>query len=95
MWKRKKLRGAVEKVVRHYGEPEKAQIEIQEADPLHRELRVENEAEPDGDGKEAPVRKGRRCRRNCRERWKEGTEVKTYKTANIHRICCIWFSGFP
>jgi hypothetical protein len=50
MRKRKKLRGTVEKVVKHYGEPEKAQIEIQEADPLYRELRVENEAEPDGDG---------------------------------------------
>jgi hypothetical protein len=58
MRKRKKLRGTVENVVRHCGEPEKAQIEIQEADPLHRELRVENEAEPDGDGKKHPFEKG-------------------------------------
>lgn len=43
--KRKKLRSTVEKVVRHCGEPEKAQIEIQDADPLYRELCVENEAE--------------------------------------------------
>lgn len=58
MRKQKKLRGTVEKVVKHYGEPEKAQIGIQEADPLYRELRVENEAEPDGDGKKQGFEKG-------------------------------------
>jgi hypothetical protein len=42
--KRKKLRGTVEKVVKPTDptEPEKAQINIQEADHLYREIRVEN-----------------------------------------------------
>lgn len=42
--KRKKLRGTVEKVVKSSdpAEPEKAQINIQEADHLYREIRVEN-----------------------------------------------------
>lgn len=42
--KRKKLRGTVEKVVKPTDptEPEKAQINIEEADHLYREIRVEN-----------------------------------------------------
>jgi hypothetical protein len=42
--KRKKLRGTVEKVVKPTDptEPEKAQINIREADHLYREIRVEN-----------------------------------------------------
>jgi hypothetical protein len=42
--KRKKLRGTVEKVIKPavLGEPEKAQIDIKEADHLYREIRVEN-----------------------------------------------------
>jgi hypothetical protein len=42
--KRKKLRGTVEKVIKSTlpGEPEKAQIGIEKADDLYREIRVEN-----------------------------------------------------
>jgi hypothetical protein len=42
--KRKKLHGTVEKVIKPVvpGEPEKAQIGIEEADHLYREIRVEN-----------------------------------------------------
>lgn len=42
--KRKKLRGEIKKVVRVPGEPEKAHIEVPQADELYRELRVVNEA---------------------------------------------------
>jgi hypothetical protein len=43
--KRKKLRGTVAKVIKspHPSQPEKAEIEIQEADDLYREIRVDNE----------------------------------------------------
>ena len=42
--KRKKLRGKVEKIIKpvHPSEPEKAQITIEDADHLYREIRVEN-----------------------------------------------------
>ena len=42
--KRKRLRGTVEKVIKPTlpGEPEKAQIGIEKADDLYREIRVEN-----------------------------------------------------
>jgi hypothetical protein len=42
--KRKKLRGKVEKVLKpaYPTEPEKAQITIEDADHLYREIRVEN-----------------------------------------------------
>ncbi len=42
--KRKKLRGTVEKVIKPIipSEPEKAQIGIEEADHLYREIRIEN-----------------------------------------------------
>jgi len=42
--KRKKLRGRVEKVIKptHPSLPEKAQIEIKDADDLYREIRVDN-----------------------------------------------------
>ena len=42
--KRKKLHGVVQKIIkpRFPAEPEKAQIGIQEADELYREVRVEN-----------------------------------------------------
>lgn len=42
--KRKKLRGKVEKIIKPVGsgEPEKAQINIEEADDLYREIRIEN-----------------------------------------------------
>ena len=43
--KTKKLRGKVQKIIKpiHPSEPEKAEIEIDEADQLYREIRVENE----------------------------------------------------
>ncbi len=42
--KRKKLRGTVEKVIKPTlpSEPEKAQIGIEKADDLYREIRIEN-----------------------------------------------------
>lgn len=42
--KRKKLRGKVQKVLRPIVplEPEKAQISVEEADELYREIRIEN-----------------------------------------------------
>lgn len=42
--KTKKMRGTVEKIIKagHPTEPEKAQIAINEADDLYREIRVEN-----------------------------------------------------
>jgi hypothetical protein len=42
--KHKKLRGTVRKVLKPIGpgEPEKAEISIEEADDLYREVRVEN-----------------------------------------------------
>jgi len=42
--KRKKLRGTVEKIIKPMvpSQPEKAQIGIEEADDLYREIRIEN-----------------------------------------------------
>jgi hypothetical protein len=42
--KRKKMHGMVKKVIKppHPSEPEKAQIDIQDAEDLYREIRVEN-----------------------------------------------------
>jgi hypothetical protein len=42
--KRKKLRGKVEKIIKpvYPSEPEKAQITVEDADHLYREIRVEN-----------------------------------------------------
>jgi len=40
--KRKRMHGTVEKVIALPGQPEKAQIAIKEAEPLYREVRVEN-----------------------------------------------------
>jgi hypothetical protein len=41
----KKLQGKVQKIIKpiHPSEPEKAEIEIDEADHLYREIRVDNE----------------------------------------------------
>ena len=43
--KRKKLKGIVQKIIKPAspGEPEKAQIDIDGADDLYREIRVDNE----------------------------------------------------
>lgn len=51
--KRKKLHGTVEKVIKptFLGEPEKAQIGIEEADDLYREIRVENALTDENDEK--------------------------------------------
>ena len=44
MSKKKRMRGSVQKVIKPLvpGEPEKAQIGVEEADDLYREIRVEN-----------------------------------------------------
>ena len=44
MTKRKKMRGSVKKVIKSPipSEPEKAEIEIHEAEELYREIRIEN-----------------------------------------------------
>lgn len=57
--KRKKLHGTVAKVVksRHPDQPERAEIEIQEAEDLYREIRVDNEL-VDEDGEKAALKPG-------------------------------------
>jgi len=55
--KRKQLRGTVEKVIKSDHSPEKAQIAIDEADHLYREIRVENEFSG-GDGAKARLKEG-------------------------------------
>lgn len=57
--KRKKLRGTVEKIIKpvHSISTEKAQININEAEDLYREIRVENELQ-DGDGKKVRLEQG-------------------------------------
>jgi hypothetical protein len=57
--KRKRLHGTVEKVIKPVvpGEPEKAQIGIEEADHLYREIRVENIL-IDEDGERAKLKPG-------------------------------------
>ena len=53
------LPGKVEKIVPavHGSEPEKAQIEVDQADHLYREIRVENTL-TDGSGQEVKMKKG-------------------------------------
>lgn len=57
--KRKRLRGTVEKIIKPglSGEPEKAQIDIQDADELYREIRVENVV-TDEKGEESQLKTG-------------------------------------
>ncbi len=57
--KRKKLHGTVEKVIKPVisSEPEKAQIGIQEADDLYREIRIENVV-TDESGEKAHLKPG-------------------------------------
>jgi hypothetical protein len=57
--KRKKLSGTVEKIIKPVApsEPEKAQIGVNEADALYREIRIEN-AVVDEHGREAKLRAG-------------------------------------
>jgi hypothetical protein len=55
--KRKKLHGTVEKIIKPFNpkEPEKAQIGVEEADELYREIRVENTV-VDEDGEKARLK---------------------------------------
>jgi hypothetical protein len=57
--KRKKLRGTVERVIKPIlpGEPEKAQIGIEEAEDLYREIRIENVV-TDEKGEKARLKRG-------------------------------------
>jgi len=57
--KRKKLHGSVKKVIRSIlpNEPEKAEIEIDEADHLYKEIRIENVV-TDEKGKKGPLKQG-------------------------------------
>lgn len=57
--KRKKLQGKVEKIIRplHPDQPEKAQISVEDADHLYRELRVENVV-TDEHGEKASLKPG-------------------------------------
>jgi hypothetical protein len=56
---RKKLHGTVEKVIKPVApsEPEKAQINVHDADPLYREIRVDNVV-TDEDGDKAALKPG-------------------------------------
>jgi len=57
--KRKKMRGTVQKVIKSVipGEPEKAQISVEEGDDLYREIRVENVV-TDEKGQKASLKPG-------------------------------------
>lgn len=57
--KKKKLHGTVEKVIKptYAGAPEKAQISINEADHLYREVRIDN-VFTDEDGDKASLKPG-------------------------------------
>ena len=57
--KRKKLRGTVQKVIEPVvpSQPEKAQIDIEEADDLYREVRIDNEV-VDHKGRKARLKPG-------------------------------------
>lgn len=57
--KRKKLRGTVKKIIKSPvpTEPEKAEIDIHDADELYREIRVENVVTSE-DGEKAKLKEG-------------------------------------
>jgi hypothetical protein len=57
--KRKKLNGTVKRIIKPYSphEPEKAEVDIHEADPLYREIRVENVV-TDENGEKRQLRQG-------------------------------------
>jgi len=57
--RRKRLRGTVEKIIKpgFSGEPEKAQIDIHEADELYREIRIDNVV-ADEKGEETQLKPG-------------------------------------
>lgn len=51
------LPGVVEKIIRPIGEPEKAQIAVEGADHLYREIRIENKL-IDEDGRKVGLKPG-------------------------------------
>jgi hypothetical protein len=57
--KRQKLRGTVQKVIKPIvpGEAEKAEIDVKGADPLYKEIRIENVV-TDEEGKKAALKEG-------------------------------------
>jgi hypothetical protein len=57
--KRKKLQGTVQKIIKPLSpnDPEKAQIEVEGADDLYREIRIENEV-VDEQGDKAKLKPG-------------------------------------
>ncbi len=57
--RRKKLTGTVKKIIKPYtpDEPEKAEVDIHQADPLYREIRIENVVK-DENGREERLREG-------------------------------------
>jgi hypothetical protein len=57
--KRKRMQGTVQKVIKPLdpNQPEKAQIDIHEADTLYREIRIENEL-TDKNGEKARLKPG-------------------------------------
>ena len=57
--KRKKLRGTVQKIIKpiNSSQPEKAQIDIRDADDLYREIRIDNEVS-DEKGAKARLKEG-------------------------------------
>ena len=57
--RRKKLRGAVQKIIKSSSpsEPEKAQVVINDADHLYREIRIENTLS-DENGETRPLKRG-------------------------------------
>lgn len=57
--KRKKLRGTVQKIIKpiNSSQTEKAQIDIQDADELYREIRIDNEV-TDEKGAKARLKEG-------------------------------------
>lgn len=52
-----KKNGIVQKIIKQPQEPEKAEIRIDDADELYREIRVENELETD-DGEKVKLKQG-------------------------------------
>jgi molybdopterin-binding protein len=59
MIKRKKMRGTVQKIIKPivHDEPEKAEIQINEADDLYKEIRIQNEVTDDA-GQKAQLKEG-------------------------------------
>lgn len=52
-----KKQGVVQKIIKHPGQPEKAEIAVKDADHLYREIRIENTLE-DEDGHKVKLKEG-------------------------------------